>query len=190
VSPGRTPPTFRTKRLVLRPFVESDVEGLHRILNQDGILRYFPGPDAAPIDRVRAFVVRQMTQWDEIGYAWWAVESAETGALLGWNGLQYLPETEETEIGFLLDRSQWGQGLTTEAARIGLRFGFEEAGLEEIVALAHPENAPSRRVIEKLGLRYIEEAEYFGITVCRYVLESAGYRATTEDGAPTAARTA
>jgi len=171
-----TPPTFETERLILRPFAETDAEDLHCILNQDGILKYFPGPGSPPIDKVRAFVARQTAQWADVGYAWWAVVSKETERLLGWNGLQYLPETNETEIGFLLNSAHWGQGLTTEAGRVGLRFGFEELGLDKIIALAHPDNGASQRVIEKLGLRFAEETEYFGMTVRRFVVDADVYR--------------
>jgi RimJ/RimL family protein N-acetyltransferase len=170
-----TIPSFRTERLVLRPFANEDVEALHRILNEEGILRYFPGPGNPSMDKVEKFVAHQRRQWDEVGYAWWAVELKETRRLLGWNGLQYLPETGETEIGFLLDSAYWGRGLTTEAGRVGLRFGFEQVKLGEIVALAHPENRASQRVIEKLGLRFVEEAEYFGMTVRRFSLGAEAY---------------
>jgi RimJ/RimL family protein N-acetyltransferase len=170
------PPILTTERLVLRPFAEDDAADLHRILNQEDILKYFPGPGSPSLEKAQTFVARQIKQWDEIGYAWWAVELKETGKLLGWNGLQYLPETDETEIGFLLDKSYWGQGLTTEAGRAGIGFGFETVGLAEIVALAHPENVASQRVIEKLGLRFVEETEYFKMVVRRFVLSEDAYR--------------
>jgi len=174
-------PTFRTERLILRAFREADAEALHGILCQEGTLGYFPNPDRPTVSNVRKLVARQISQWEDLGYAWWAVESKITGELLGWNGLQYLPETGETEIAFLLDANHWGRGLTTEAGRVGLEFGFETLALEQIVALAHPENGASRRVIEKLGLRLTGEAVYFGMAVCRYALDAKAYRSAVGD---------
>ncbi|MGH7279167.1 MAG: GNAT family N-acetyltransferase, partial [Candidatus Rokuibacteriota bacterium] len=55
---------------------------------------------------------------------------------------------------YALERGAWGGGIATEAARAAVRFGFEAAGLERIVAAARPDNAPSRRVMEKIGLRW------------------------------------
>jgi len=165
-----------TERLILRPFDDGDATALHRILNQEKILQYFPDPGSPTLERARRFVDHQIEQWRHVGYGWWAVEEKESGKLLGWNGLQYLPETEETEIGFLIDKDYWGRGLTTEAGRFALRFGFEGLNLQEIVALAHPENGGSQRVIEKLGLRFVEEAIYFGMAVRRYALDAEGYR--------------
>jgi len=170
-----TIPTFETERLTLRPFAAEDAPALHAIMNQEGILQYFPGPGSPPIEKVEKFVSHQLAQWGEVGYAWWAVESKETGRLLGWNGLQYLPETGETEIGFLLDKTHWGLGLTTEAGRIGVRFAFETVGIDELIALAHPENGASQRVIEKLGLRFVEETEYFGMAVRKFALNASDY---------------
>ena len=124
-------PTLTTPRLTLRPFTEADAEPLHRILNEDGILRYFPRPDPPDLARVQRLVAGQLRHWEEHGLGWWAVELRSTGELratgelLGWNGLQYLPDTEEVEVGYLLSRRHWGQGLATEGAQAALRFGVE-----------------------------------------------------------------
>ncbi len=168
-------PTFETPRLRLRPFREDDASDLHRILIQDDMLKYFPRPGGPPLERVQKLVLHQIEQWSTVGYAWWAVEFKPSGRLVGWNGLQYLPETRETEIGYLIDKALWGQGLTTEAARVGLRYGFADVGLPTIIALAHPDNGASRRVMEKLGMVFDCEAEYFGMRMARYATDAAGY---------------
>jgi RimJ/RimL family protein N-acetyltransferase len=170
-----TVPSFDTPRLRLRPFHEEDATELHRILTQPDMLKYFPRPGGPPLDRVQRLVNNQIEQWDKIGYAWWAVELKSSGRLVGWNGLQYLPETQETEIGYLIDRPLWGQGLTPEAGQVGLRYGFGHVKLGTIIALAHPENVASRRVMEKLGMRFDRLAEYFGMEMARYTLTAAEY---------------
>ena len=81
---------------------------------------------------------------------------------MGWNGLQFLPETNETEVGYLLSRRFWGRGYTTEGARAALQFGFERFELEQIIGLVHPENIASQRVLEKAGLKFTNQAKYFG----------------------------
>jgi RimJ/RimL family protein N-acetyltransferase/GNAT superfamily N-acetyltransferase len=162
-------PTLTTSRLTLRPFTEADAEPLHRILNEDGILRYFPRPDPPDLTRVQRLIAGQLRYWEEHGLGWWAVELRDTGELLGWNGLQYLPDTEEVEVGYLLSRRHWGQGLATEGAQASLRFGLETLRLGSIVGIVHPENIASQRVLAKAGLTFINEADYFGMHVCRYV---------------------
>jgi len=92
--------------------------------------------------------------------------------IIGWAGLQFLPELDETEVGFLLDRPFWGKGYATEAALASLEFGFEHFGLDHIIALVHPENLASRRVIEKCGMSYTETLSLWGIELMRYRTES------------------
>lgn len=166
-----TIPTLRTRRLRLRPFEEADSERLHCILGEEGILRYFPNPEPPPLERVERLVAHQLEHWEEHRLGWWAVEPIEDPELIGWVGLQFLPETGETEVAYLLSKAYWGQGLATEGARASLQFGFEKLGLETIIALVHPENWASIRVIEKLAMRFVDQANYFGMDLYRYSLD-------------------
>ena len=65
----------------------------------------------------------------------------------------------------------------TEAAKATLRFGFEEAKLERVIALAHPANKGTHRVMEKAGLRYEKQAVYFDMECAYYALDRGRYRA-------------
>ena len=63
------------------------------------------------------------------------------------------PEFLGGEVGYGLRVDRWGQGLTTEAVRLVIGFGFEQLGLHRIVALCDPDNVGSRRVMEKVGMQ-------------------------------------
>jgi ribosomal-protein-alanine N-acetyltransferase len=131
----------------------------------------------------------QLKHWEQHGYGWWAMcqadlavdvaalspDAPQSRPLIGWAGLQYLPDTDEIEVGYLLDKGHWGRGLATEAARASVRFGFDALGIETIVGVVHPENVASQRVLEKAGLSYVERANYFGMDVCRYLITQAGW---------------
>ena len=168
-------PTIKTKRLILRPFNEADVDPLHRILNEKDILRYYPNPDPPERERVQRLISRQLTHWEEHNLGWWALQPYAHSELIGWCGLQFLPETGETEVGYLLSHAFWGQGLTTEAAHVSLKYGFDELKLEQIIALVHPENKASIRVIEKLGLPFVDLNRYFDMDVYRYRIERSAF---------------
>jgi ribosomal-protein-alanine N-acetyltransferase len=56
------------------------------------------------------------------------------------------------EVGWRLARPAWSQGYATEGARAALRFGFDVAGLDEIVSFTTVENARSRAVMARLGM--------------------------------------
>lgn len=170
-----TIPTMRTQRLVLRPFSGEDVGPLHLMLSEKGVLRYFPRTDPPPRDRVQKMVSGSLRHWEEHGYGVWAVASPLTGDLMGRCGLQYLPETDEVEVDFLLGRAFWGQGFATEAARASVRYGFEKWSFESLVGIVHPGNKASQGVLQKLGMVCTEQTVYFGMEVYRFALERSAY---------------
>jgi RimJ/RimL family protein N-acetyltransferase len=166
-------PTLTTPRLTLRAFTETDVEPLHRLLGQGDVLRYFPQTAPPSLERVQKMVAGILRHWEERGYGWWAVELRQAPELIGWNGLTYLPETDEVEVTYLLGRPFWGQGYATEGAQASLRYGFEQVGAETIVGIVHPENIASQRVLEKLGMSRTERTSYFGMDCYRYAIDRA-----------------
>ena len=163
--------TVTTQRLSLRAFTLDDAGPLHAIMGEEGILDYFPNQDPPSLQRVQKLISGQLAHWEKHGNGWWAVELTTAPGLIGWAGLQYLPDTDETEIAYLLAKRYWGQGLATEAAQAGVAFGLEDLNLPRIVGIAHPDNIASQRVLEKAGLQFIERTHYFGMDCFRYMIE-------------------
>jgi RimJ/RimL family protein N-acetyltransferase len=161
-------PTVKTSRLVLRPFTVEDAIPLHQILSTPGVLQYYPRSDPPDLGRVKRLIQAQLDHWDEHGYGWWAVETESENTFIGWSGLQYLPETDEIEIGYLFSKPYWGKGLATESAKEGIEFGFNQLEIEVIVGIVHPENIASQRVLGKIGLEFQEKAKYFGMECFKY----------------------
>jgi len=161
-------PAIRTARLTLRTFGEADAPAFHDLLCGDDVLRYFPSHDPPSLDRVERLLASYNDHWRRRGFGIWAVEHAATARLMGRCGLQEIPDTGEIELDFLLGRDDWGRGHATEAARASLDFGFQTAGIETIVGIVHPENAASRRVLEKVGFASARRTVYFGMDCFRY----------------------
>ena len=161
-------PTLRSERLSLVPLQDTDAAVLHRIYQSEGVLRYFPNPVPPPLKKVKRFIAEQADHWEKYGYGNWGILLAGGNQIAGWAGLQYLPELHETEAGFLLDKPFWGLGYASEAARLSLEFAARELQLDHIIALVHPENLASRRVIEKNGFLYAETIHLWGIDLMRY----------------------
>lgn len=164
--------SIQTPRLILRALEPADAEVLHRIYQTEGVLRYFPTTSPPPLERVRRFVTSQQVHWDNHGYGNWGIMPAGQVEIIGWAGLQFLPELDETEVGYLLDQPFWGKGLATEAARASVQFGFERCGLDHVIALVHLENFASRRIIEKCGMTYLETIHLWSIELMRYRLDA------------------
>lgn len=171
-------PTVFTERLALQPLREGDAPELVRIYQSEGVLRHFPARPAASPDeqlaRATRFIAGQHAHWAKYGYGNWGIhvvhsESTRSGwGLIGWVGLQYLPELGETEVGFLLDRPTWGHGYATEAAFAALDDGFNRLGVAQIIALVDPENAASRRVIKKCGLAFVDTLHLWDMELMRF----------------------
>ena len=94
--------------------------------------------------------------FDRHGFGWWAVEVPDTAPLIGFVGIS-VPRFEAhftpcVEVGWRLARAHWGQGYATEAARTAIAFGFEQAGLDEIVSFTAIINQRSQSVMQRLGM--------------------------------------
>jgi RimJ/RimL family protein N-acetyltransferase len=76
----------------------------------------------------------------------------ETGAVIGFSGLKYLPELDEVDVGFRFLPEYWGKGIATETCTACIAFGFDVLNLERILGLVLEENTASIRVLEKCGL--------------------------------------
>lgn len=156
-------PAIKASRVSLRPLQPTDTEVLHRIYQTEGVLQYFPTTTPPPLEKVERFIASQQEHWEKHGYGNWGIVPEGESQIAGWAGLQFLPELNETEVGYLLDKPFWGRGYATEAARASIQFGFERCGLDHIIALVHPENLASRRVIDKCGMTYEETIHLWGI---------------------------
>ena len=168
-------PTLHTLHLALRPIVSADAETLYRVYQNEGVLQYFPNPTPPPLEKVERFVMLQQAHWEKYGYGNWGILPEGEQDIIDWVGLQYLPELNETEVGFLLDKPFWGKGYATEAALASLKFGFEHFKFDHMIALVHPENMASRRVIEKCGMNYVDTLPLWGIELMRYRKEGTGW---------------
>ncbi|HNN15000.1 MAG TPA: GNAT family N-acetyltransferase, partial [Anaerolineales bacterium] len=124
------------------------------------------------MEKVERAIRHQIEHWETFHYGLWAVTQPETGDLMGWCGLEFLPDTNETEVGYLLSRVYWGNGYATEAARASVEFGRDEIGLTEIIGLTDPRNIASQRVLEKSGLSYTRRQVYFGMEMFRFATQA------------------
>jgi RimJ/RimL family protein N-acetyltransferase len=124
-------------------------------MNADSdVMEFFPEPLSR---RQSDDLIEKIEAGFEVnGYGLWALELRSTGEFIGFTGLAP-PEfeahfTPAVEVGWRLARSAWGNAYATEAAQAALRFGFEEAGLAEVVSFTSAGNARSRAVMKRLGM--------------------------------------
>jgi len=134
------------------------------------VIRYIGDGTPWSAERARQFVVRQMQLFAECGYCLWKM-TPKHGGVIGFCGLQPLPDTDEIEIGWWLARACWGRGLATEAARAALCDARQRAGLGRIVSIAQPANTASVNIMRKLGMHFERTLDRRGIAVVMYASE-------------------
>jgi RimJ/RimL family protein N-acetyltransferase len=164
-------PSIETARLLLRPLDMSDLDDYTQHIFADAeVMRYLPKRDLPPRERAERTITFFNDHWSQRGYGAWAVTDKMAGEFIGHCGLNFVPEAGDVEVLYALRQNRWGQGIATEAVRASVRFGFEQANLTRLIALAVPENIASRRVMEHLGFVYEKDAHYFGLDLACYVL--------------------
>ncbi len=149
-----------TDRLVLRPIDAGDVDDVHVLHTDDAVMRYLTRERARRED-VRTGTIPRMLAWERQDPAWGysaAVERA-TGAFLGWFTLRPAMDREpvagELEIGWRFHRAAWGRGYATEGAAALLHEALTTLGADAVFATTMAVNTPSRRVMERLGMRHV-----------------------------------
>ena len=149
-----------------------DKEGFRALATDPLVMRYINTGVPWKDEQIDEFLQRQM-RWQAMHrYSMWKLLSKPDGALIGICGIQpvTLEGRDEVEIGWWLTPAEWGKGLATEAATAALRFAFDNAGLNRIIAIAQPANRASTRVMEKLGMTFEREAVHKGIGVVVYAI--------------------
>ena len=188
---GSTGPRIVTERLVLRPFTDVDRAPFAELNTHPLVVESLgESPSRAESD---ALVDRFSEEMAREGWGLWAVEVAGGQPFVGMVGLHRvnaaLPCAPAVEVGWRLHPDHWGHGYATEAAAASLRFGFDEAQLDEIVAFTTTLNTRSQAVMERIGMVRDPSGDFDhprlpeGSPLRRHVL----YRVTASQAGPTVA---
>lgn len=154
-----------TKRLILRPWTEEDLEPFAQ-LNADARVReFFPGLlSRQESDAIAKLLAEHIEKY---GWGFWAASLIETGEFIGFIGLAkvtflapFNKSAPAVEIGWRLAFNHWGKGYATEGALAALKYGYEILGLEEIVSFTAVANYRSRHVMEKIGMHHQPEDDF------------------------------
>ncbi len=150
---------LETPRLLLRPMEMSDIPYICEILSHreitDGMEDY---PHPFPTDAARDMILRsQQSPSEGNGYSWAIIHKTRQTFI----GAIFLRFTmPHPELGYWIGLADWGQGYATEAGEEVLRYVFETLRLPLVAAYAHADNAGSRRVLEKLGMKLQHVRDY------------------------------
>jgi len=160
---------LETERLLLRRIRRDDTPDVFEYASDPEVARYTTWEahtSLADSEQFVTWVVNGYTKpdgdtWTIRGYEHpesasfsWGLVLKESGKLIGTMGMSVNRRDSRAEIGYAIGRRYWGMGLTTEATKAVIRYGFEELGLNRIEARCDPANIGSARVMEKAGMTF------------------------------------
>ncbi len=146
-----------TERLVFRTWRDDDHALAWSLFGDPEVTALVGGPfdDAA----VRARLATEITNLRTHGIQYWPLFLRTSDDFIGCCGLK--PRTATVhELGFYLRPEHHGHGYAVEAGRAVIAYAFDVLGVDALFAGHHPENAGSRRVLERLGFRYVYDELY------------------------------
>lgn len=147
---------IETERLLVRPYTDDDFDALYAMHSRADVTRYVPWKtrDAEATRRALQRKVEHTALADGGDAIGLAVVLREEGSVIGDLSLMWISrEHADGEIGFLFHPDHQGRGYALEASRVLLELGFRELGLHRLTGRVDARNAPSIRLMEKLGMR-------------------------------------
>jgi ribosomal-protein-alanine N-acetyltransferase len=147
-------PIIRTNRLLLRQFVNTDLEDVFRGLSHPDIIKYYGvSYDSLEATKTQMDFFAELEK-NETGI-WWAICSADNKIFYGAGGLNSLKkEHRKAEIGCWLMPEYWGRGIMIEILPVICEYGFDHLGLHRIEGIIETENKNCKKAIEKLSFTY------------------------------------
>jgi [ribosomal protein S5]-alanine N-acetyltransferase len=155
-----------TERMILeRLRLEHAPEQMHLLLDPRVSATLWARAELPTEEDVLDGLRAKVDHWDRHGFGMWLARERDSDEMVGRGGLQYTYTAglNDVEAGWAIVPERWGQGLATELAHACVEVAFAQLDLLELVAFTLPDNAASRRVMEKSGFVYEREIVHAGL---------------------------
>ncbi len=163
---------LETPRLYLRLMRLSDLDDLLKIFGDSKVMASF---DTVPFNReqMENWVQRNIEHQKSHGFGLFSVILKSEGILIGDCGLEHMEVEGDlaTELGYDFQSDYWNQGFATEAASSIRDYAFGVLNLTSLISLIRVGNEASKRVSEKIGMRFVNEFTTNGIQYWKYAIE-------------------
>lgn len=142
---------LQTIRLTLTPVEPSMLAELHDLFTDVSVRRYLLDDKIVEPDWAADVITTSQRQFEETNYGLWAIRQTGDSVIIGTCGYVVF---DQLQLLYALLPDYQRQGIATEAARAVVDYGFQEAGMTEIVAVADAPNTASFGVMKRLGMSY------------------------------------
>lgn len=150
-----------SERLILRELVPEDVDGMFELDSDPEVHKFLGNKPLISREQSAKVITFVRQQYQEHGIGRWAVVDRKTKNFVGWAGLKFVTELNNNhqnyyDIGYRLIRKYWSKGIATEAAFLTLDYAFNTMQLQQVYAAADANNKASIKVLEKIGMQFVE----------------------------------
>lgn len=174
---------LETERLLLREFQEQDTAGIFELDSNPEVHKYLGNRPITTYKQAEDIISFFEKQYRENGIGRFAAFEKETGDFIGWSGLKFNTGekeelngfTEFIDIGYRLIPRFWGKGYASESAFACLDFGFKKMNYDIIYGAAEADNIGSNKILQKIGLKYINNFVFEGHDAKWYELKKTDY---------------
>ena len=148
---------FNSDRLYYRPFRRSDAGAAFAFFSDPEVMKYSAFGVHPTIERTTEMLAGFIEENRRYGFSLWAVIERDTEELIGMAGLTEMDGEDDLELAYRFRQDRWGRGYGSEAATAWVAAGFSGLRLPRIVAVVEPDHLASKRILEKVGMRFVEQ---------------------------------
>ena len=149
---------LETPRLILQEAVLSDAPFFYQLLNSPNWIKYIGDRGIGTVADAEAYIQKSLIHsYRENGFGLYNMVLKENGMPIGLCGLINRPTLDHPDIGFAVLPAYEGKGYTSEAAQGTMDYAQKVLGLKKILGITSEHNLGSQRILEKVGLRFVEK---------------------------------
>jgi len=154
---------LETDRLILRPFTMEDAPGVLEFSSNPEAQKHTGDVMRTTIEEVENVITNVwFSDYTKYGYGRFAVVHKADNKIIGFNGIKYLSDIDETDLGYRFLPEYWGKGIATESSKAIVDYAFKNHKLDKLIGFVMLENPASSAVLKKLGFEFSKLAPYPG----------------------------
>ncbi|MGK0364574.1 GNAT family N-acetyltransferase [Patiriisocius sp. Uisw_017] len=154
-----------TERLRFRPFQLGVEDGVYEFASNPEVQKLTGDKNAVFKNDTRKLITDiWLKDYESYGYGRFAIIHKEDNKIIGFNGIKFLKDINNSDLGYRVLPKYVGKGIATESSKPILKFAFENIGLEELLGFIMFENNTSAKVLEKLKFQQTEIKPFPGET--------------------------
>lgn len=157
-----------TNKFIIREFILEDAEDLFELESDPRVNKYIPGNKLLTLNECKKEINLYIKNYSNGNLERWAILLRNTKEFVGVAGFRYLPSINKTEIGLKILPKFWGKNFSKEIGNALIHYGLVKLDLDEIIAMADPNNIGSIKSLESIGMTFLKNGYYYGNKVVYY----------------------